>query len=46
MPEENYLNILEQSLDKKLWILQQIRIKNEQQRVLLLDEELVPDEFE
>ncbi len=46
MPEENYLNILEQSLDKKLGILQQIRIKNEQQRVLLLDEELGPDEFE
>lgn len=46
MPEENYLNILEQSLKKKLEILGQIRIKNEQQRVLLLDEELAPEDFE
>ncbi len=46
MPEENYLDILEQSLEKKLGILKQIRVKNEQQRVLLLDEELGPDEFE
>ena len=46
MPEENYLNILEQSLKKKLEVLGQIRIKNEQQRVLLLDEELAPEDFE
>ncbi len=46
MPEENYLNILEQSLKKKLDVLGQIRIKNEQQRVLLLDEELAPEDFE
>ena len=46
MPEDNYLGILEQSLKKKLGILNQIRVKNEQQRVLLLDENLGPDELE
>jgi len=46
MPEENYLDILEQSLKKKLGVLNQIRVKNEQQRVLLLDEELSPEDFE
>ncbi len=46
MPEENYLNILEQSLRKKLGILKQIRVKNEHQRVLLLDEELAPEDLE
>lgn len=46
MSEENYLDILEQSLKKKLEVLGQIRIKNEQQRVLLLDEELAPEDFE
>lgn len=46
MPEENYLNVLEQSLKKKMGILGQIRVKNEQQRVLLLDEELAPEDFE
>lgn len=46
MPEQNYLDILEQSLKKKLDVLEQIRIKNEQQRVLLLDEELGPEDFE
>ena len=46
MPEENYLDILEQSLKKKLGILNQIRVKNEHQRVLLLDEELAPEDFE
>ena len=29
MPEENYLDILEQSLKKKLGILNQIRVKND-----------------
>lgn len=46
MPEKNYLQILEQSLKKKLAILNQIRLKNEEQRVLLLDENLTPDDFE
>ena len=46
MPEKNYLQILEQSLKKKLAILNQIRLKNEEQRILLLDENLTPDDFE
>lgn len=46
MSEENYLNILEQSLKKKLGVLNQIRVKNEQQRVLLSDPELTPEDFE
>lgn len=46
MSEENYLGILEQSLKKKLGILSQIREKNEQQRILLLDKELAPEDFE
>ena len=44
MPEKNYLQILSQSLNKKLDILLQIRIKNEEQRVMLLDENLTPEE--
>lgn len=46
MPEKNYLQILEQSLKKKIAILNQIRLKNEEQRVMLLDENLLPDDFE
>ncbi len=46
MPEKNYLQILSQSLNKKLDILLQIRIKNEEQRVMLLDENLTPEEFD
>lgn len=46
MPEKNYLQIMEQSLRKKLAILNRIRLKNEEQRVLLLDENLAPDDFE
>lgn len=46
MPEKNYLQIMEQSLKKKLAILNRIRLKNEEQRVLLLDENLTPDDFE
>lgn len=46
MSEENYLNILEQSLKKKLGVLNLIREKNEQQRILLLDKELAPEDFE
>lgn len=46
MSEENYLDILEQSLKKKLGVLNQIREKNEQQRILLLDKELTPEDFE
>ncbi len=46
MPEENYLDILEQSLKKKLGILIKIRQENEQQRLMLLDENVTPKEFE
>lgn len=46
MPEKNYLQIMEQSLKKKLAILNRIRLKNEEQRVLLLDENLTPDDFD
>lgn len=46
MPEDNYLVILEQSLNKKLDILRKIRKENEQQQIILLDENLTPDEFE
>lgn len=46
MSEENYLDILEQSLKKKLGVLNQIREKNEKQRILLLDKELAPEDFE
>lgn len=46
MPEKNYLQIMEQSLKKKLAILNRIRLKNEEQRVLLLDENLAPDDFD
>lgn len=46
MSEANYLDILEQSLKKKLGVLSQIRVKNEQQRIMLLDKELTPEDFE
>lgn len=46
MPEDNYLVILEQSLNKKLDILKKIRQENEHQQLLLLDENLTPEEFE
>lgn len=46
MQERDYLDILTQSLTKKLAVLEGIRKKNEEQRVLLLDEDLGPEEFE
>lgn len=46
MQEKDYLMILEQSLEKKVALLECIRTKNEQQRVLLLDENLTPDDFQ
>lgn len=46
MQEHDYLEILIQSLTKKLSVLGDIRKKNEEQRVMLLDENLGPDEFE
>ena len=46
MQERDYLDILTQSLTKKLAVLEEIRKKNEEQRVLLLDEDLGPEEFE
>ncbi len=46
MQERDYLEILTQSLTKKLAVLGEIRKKNEEQRVLLLDEDLGPQEFE
>lgn len=44
--QEEYLQVLIQCLEKKQHILFQIRQKNEEQRVLLLDEDLSPDDFE
>ena len=46
MQEHDYLEILIQSLTKKLSVLGDIRKKNEEQRVMLLDENLGPEEFE
>lgn len=46
MQEQDYLEILKQSLTKKLAVLREIRKMNEQQRVLLLNENLTPEEFE
>lgn len=44
--EVEYLQILIQSLEKKKQILLRIREKNEEQRVMLLDEDLSPEDFE
>ncbi len=46
MQEHEYLEIMTQSLTKKLTVLGEIRKKNEEQRVLLLDENLAPEDFE
>lgn len=46
MPQEDYVTILVESLQKKNKILDQIRAANEEQRVLLADETLGPDAFE
>lgn len=46
MQEHDYLEIMTQSLTKKLAVLEEIRKKNEEQRVLLLDENLAPEDFE
>lgn len=46
MQEHDYLEIMTQSLTKKLAVLGEIRKKNEEQRVLLLDENLTPEDFE
>ncbi len=46
MQEHDYLEIMTQSLTKKLAVLGEIRKKNEEQRVLLLDENLAPEDFE
>lgn len=44
--QEEYLQILIQCLEKKKSVLFQIRKKNEEQRVLLLDDDLAPEDFE
>ena len=46
MQEQEYLEIMTQSLTKKLSVLGEIRKKNEEQRVLLLDDNLAPEDFE
>lgn len=46
MQNQDYLLVLKQSLTKKLDLLQQIRGKNEEQRVMLMDENLSPEELE
>lgn len=46
MPQEEYVTILVESLQKKNKILDQIRAANEEQRILLADETLGPDDFE
>ncbi len=44
--QEQYIEILIQSLSKKLEVLHEIQEQNEQQRVLLLDENLPPEDLE
>lgn len=46
MPGEDYITILSESLQKKNKILDAIRAANEEQKVLLADEMLEPDDFE
>ena len=41
-----YIEILIQSLNKKQEILAEIQKKNEEQRLLLMDENLIPEDFE
>ena len=41
-----YIEILIQSLNKKQEILSEIQKKNEEQRLLLMDENLIPEDFE
>ena len=45
-PGEDYITILSESLQKKNKILDAIRAANEEQKVLLADEMLGPDDFE
>lgn len=44
--QQQYMEILAQSLKKKLEALEQIQALNEEQRLLLLDENLPPADFE
>lgn len=46
MPGEDYVTILSESLQKKNKILDEIRAANEEQKVLLADEMLGPEDFE
>lgn len=46
MPGEEYVTILVESLQKKNKILDAIRAANEEQKILLADEMLGPDDFE
>lgn len=46
MQEREYLDILIQSLRKKLLLLNRISILNQEQRELLMDENMTPDAFD
>lgn len=46
MPNEDYIDILAESLQKKSKILDDIRAANQEQKLLLADENLGPDAFE
>lgn len=46
MSQEEYVTILVESLQKKNKILDQIRAANEEQKILLADETLGPEDFE
>lgn len=44
--QEQYLEILVQSMKKKLDVLYEIQAMNEEQRILLMDDNLPPEDFE
>lgn len=44
--QEQYLEILVQSMKKKLEVLYEIQAMNEEQRILLMDDNLPPEDFE
>ena len=46
MQNKDYVAVLKQGLEKKIWILEQLLEKNARQRKLLADPQLEPEEFE
>lgn len=46
MQNKDYVAVLKQGLEKKIWILEQLLEKNARQRELLADPQLEPEEFE